>query len=300
MIVFENISKTYADGTKAIDGLSGTFEESKLGVVLGDNGAGKTTLLKILASLLNPTKGTVKNSIPDSIGYMGQDAGASFYELLTVYENLQFFTKLNNYNLNKKEIQDLLKYYDLSKLLETKFYKLSGGQKQIVSFIRAFLHKPKIVILDEPFANISPDKISLMSGFIYDYIREHKSLVILSSHSLENITLYFDFTYYINNMKGYFLTQTFVKSLIDSCQIIELFVDEEHKEEFVKSLDTTNILYHRFKGKYALTLISKPNYSLEENDKVKIINTKKPSLTELSLLLKVPEFTNKLKDVVTK
>lgn len=278
MLSFHNLVKEYSDGTLALNGIKGSFPSGALVVVLGDNGTGKTTLLKILAKLLNPTKGEVQNNFVQPIGYMGQDSGESFYELLTVYENLRFFAKLNEKDISEEETKNLLSKFNVEDLIDKKFYKLSGGQKKLLSLLRSFLHNPELIILDEPFSGISPEKIGQICGFIQEYIKRNDALIIISSHSLEHISLFFDLTFYLTDRKGYLLTNDFIKKILEQTQVIDLLIDYEYVSVFDSFVTKEKeILFQKVKGKYAQTLVTQECYNLREEPYFKVVNIKKPS-----------------------
>ncbi len=149
------------------DVLEGLDLEVGLGdslVVLGPNGAGKTTLLRILATLLRPTGGEVSVlgcSLPDKawklrgrIGYLGHTP--LLYRDLTGRENLRFHAKLHGIKGKEADarIEELLEAVKLSHRGDERTYEYSAGMRQRLAICRAVLHRPELLLLDEPDSNL--------------------------------------------------------------------------------------------------------------------------------------------------
>lgn len=167
-ITLKNISKFYNKDVCAVKNFSLTFESGKLTSLLGPSGCGKTTVLNIISGIIEPTGGEVFFGDEDvthtsvrerNIGYVFQKY--SLYPNMTVYENIRFpltnirypkgFDKKAYFDEEIRKAAGLLK---IDGLLERNSYELSGGQKQRVAIARALVRKPKILLMDEPFANL--------------------------------------------------------------------------------------------------------------------------------------------------
>ena len=163
MIKVENISKNYGE-VKALKGISFEVKEGQLYGLIGPDGAGKTSLFRILTTLLLPSEGsatlkgfdTVKEykKIRKIIGYMPERF--SLYMDLTVEENLNFFATV--FNTTVEENYHLIE--DIYKMLEPFKHRragaLSGGMKQKLALSCALIHKPDILLLDEPTTGVDP------------------------------------------------------------------------------------------------------------------------------------------------
>ena len=163
MIKVENITKKY-DTVEALKGISFEVQKGQLYGLIGPDGSGKTSLFRILTSLLKPTAGkatlkgfdTVKDykEIRRIVGYMPERF--SLYMDLTVEENLNFFATV--FNTTVKENYHLI--YDIYKMLEPFKHRragaLSGGMKQKLALSCALIHKPDILLLDEPTTGVDP------------------------------------------------------------------------------------------------------------------------------------------------
>jgi len=167
--------------------------------LLGTNGAGKTTLLRILATLLIPTNGTASiagyDAVRDSsavrrqIGYhAGSDLG--FYARLTGYENLRFFGRLNHLDdsLLRKRIPELAEQFELQGALGRQVRTLSSGTIQRLSLLRAILHEPKVLLLDEPTRSLDAIAAAEFRNFLQsEVLRKQGTSLLFASHTLPEI-----------------------------------------------------------------------------------------------------------------
>jgi ABC-type multidrug transport system ATPase subunit len=172
--------------------------------LLGANGAGKTTLLRILATLLLPTKGTARlaghdtiregAAVRSQIGYhAGSDLG--FYARLTGRENLRFFGQLNHLSDSamKERISSLGDRFQLGDALERQVRSLSSGTIQRLSLLRALLHDPKVLLLDEPTRSMDAIAAANFRHFLKrEVIARQGASLLFSSHSLQEIDLLAD------------------------------------------------------------------------------------------------------------
>ena len=167
MLNVTDISKSIK-GKKIVSKVSFEINKSDIFGLLGPNGAGKTSTFYIIAGLMNPDDGKIKLSNKDisklpmhkrsklGIKYLPQEP--SIFQNLTVYENLLGLAELSF--KNKKDITDFvsnsIEEFGLSDITQLKGRQLSGGQRRKVEIARTLAAKPKIILLDEPFAGIDP------------------------------------------------------------------------------------------------------------------------------------------------
>ena len=167
MLNVTDISKSIK-GKKIVSKVSFEINKSDIFGLLGPNGAGKTSTFYIIAGLMNPDDGKIKLSNKDisklpmhkrsklGIKYLPQEP--SIFQNLTVYENLLGLAELSF--KNKKDITDFvsnsIEEFSLSDITQLKGRQLSGGQRRKVEIARTLAAKPKIILLDEPFAGIDP------------------------------------------------------------------------------------------------------------------------------------------------
>lgn len=168
MIEFRHVTKTYANGTRAIKDLSLTIPDGQLLVLLGSSGCGKTTLLRMINRLVEPTSGSVlvdgqdvANADPialrRSIGYVLQ--GGGLLPHLTVLANIALVPRLSGASKGeaREKALNLLDTVGLDRSLASRYpAQLSGGQRQRVGVARALAADARILLMDEPFSALDP------------------------------------------------------------------------------------------------------------------------------------------------
>ncbi len=188
-----NLKKQYTN-THALRGVSLELHKGEVFCLLGVNGAGKTTLSTILATLHPPTSGDVLfngvsiykdiSAYRARVGYCAQKPNLN--PLLTLKENLVFAG--HYFGLSQKEIDDRLHDLDqrlgISEYLNFKSTELSGGWKQRFMIARTLMHKPELVILDEPTVGLDPD-IRHKLWYYIKHIKSQGTTVLLTTHYLD-------------------------------------------------------------------------------------------------------------------
>jgi ABC-2 type transport system ATP-binding protein len=167
--------------------------------LIGRNGAGKTTLTKIIATLVQPTSGTVTvngyDSINDDKRVRAQVGLAtaeerSFYWRLTVEQNLMFFARLFGLSdtLARRRIIELVSQFELKEIVTRRFGELSTGNKQRMAFARAMLSKPPVLLLDEPTRSLDPLAAARMRSLISRLAGGDPPVtILLTSHNLTEV-----------------------------------------------------------------------------------------------------------------
>ncbi len=194
MIQVEELSRLY--GTfAAVDGVSFEIGAGEVVGLLGHNGAGKTTIMKMLTGVLEPTSGRIRiNGLdPESdevalkrlIGYLPENC--PLYPEMTVAGFLEYCAALHGVPQEKQaaQIRQAIDRTGLREKALAPIATLSRGYRQRVGVAQAILHKPKIVILDEPTNGLDPEQIHHMRDLIRELARE--STVILSTHILQEV-----------------------------------------------------------------------------------------------------------------
>ena len=164
------------------------INEKDIMVITGHNGAGKSTLLKILAQLTDASSGTVtyeNNNIIKSLGFIFQKP---IFLDRTVYDNLLYVLQVKNQKENASEvIYNNAKEYKITHLLHRSTRDLSGGEQQIISFIRALIVSPKIIFLDEALSNLDKLYIDKIESII-NQISNNGIKIIMISHDDNQIS----------------------------------------------------------------------------------------------------------------
>lgn len=162
-------------------------------VIFGPNGAGKTTLIKILATIINPSSGkilingqSIKIKAEEIRRKIGVVTHQSFlYGNLTAFENLNFYSRMYDVPQRKERIKEVLGMVGMSHRLNDRVVALSRGMQQRVSIARALLHKPSIILLDEPETGLDQQASTMLREALWKE-RELERTIIHTSHSMES------------------------------------------------------------------------------------------------------------------
>lgn len=194
MIEIEHLNKSF--GTlKAVDDLTFTVKRGELFAFLGVNGAGKSTTISMISGQLKRDSGIIKVAGHDTekdISKVKEILGVVFQESvldkpLTVRENLKNRAALygihgENFEKRLEELKELLDFGDY---IDRQVGKLSGGQRRRIDIARALIHKPKLLILDEPTTGLDPQTRKLIWQIIEKLRNEKKMTVLLTTHYME-------------------------------------------------------------------------------------------------------------------
>lgn len=159
-------------------------------VIFGPNGAGKTTLIKVLATIMNPSSGRVlvaglnpKMDAEEVRRHIGIVTHQTFlYSNLTAYENLEFYGRLYDVPRLRERLQEVVTMMGMTARLHDRVGTLSRGMQQRLAIARSLLHKPTVVLLDEPETGLDPVAIPMFWQALH---REGEPTIILTTHNLE-------------------------------------------------------------------------------------------------------------------
>ncbi|MDX2074970.1 MAG: ABC transporter ATP-binding protein [bacterium] len=192
-ITTTNLSKHFKD-TKAVDALTLTVEEGEVFGFLGHNGAGKTTTIRLLNGVLEPTSGMahVLGLSPYSQGeLLRAQTGVltetpALDERLTAVQNLTIFADLYGVPRGdvKKRVSDMLEKFDLADRATDKVGGYSKGMKQRLAIARAFLHRPRLLFLDEPTSSLDPISTRAVHDMIRHISKDEGATVFICTHNL--------------------------------------------------------------------------------------------------------------------
>ncbi len=184
---------TKAFGTHlALKGIDIEVKQGESVVIFGPNGAGKTTLIKVLATIMNPSSGKIlinglslKNDAEQIRRSIGVITHQTFlYGNLTAYENLQFYSRMYDVPDIKERIHEVVAMVDMTSRLHDRIGTLSRGMQQRLSIARSLLHKPALMLLDEPETGLDQQAISILREALQTE-ETGKRTIILTTHSLE-------------------------------------------------------------------------------------------------------------------
>lgn len=207
IIEVDSVSKQYS-GHKALDNVSLSVPEGSVYGLLGPNGAGKTTLIRIINHITAPDSGSVtfdghaltEADMPN-IGYLPEERG--LYKKMTVGEQAVFFARLKGLSRSDATVR-LREWFDrfgISDWWGRKVEELSKGMAQKVQFIVTVLHRPKLLIFDEPFSGFDPINANLLRDEILR-LRDEGSTIIFSTHNMSSVEEICDHITLINRSRN--------------------------------------------------------------------------------------------------
>lgn len=192
MIQIENFSKSYIKGKKAVDDLSLTIDDGDLFAFVGLNGAGKSTTIKALVGILPFEEGKIlvngmdikTNAIASKKIMAYVPDNPEVYAFMKGIDYLKFILSIYEVPFNEKETEDLAKELGIYNSLGDLVSSYSHGMKQKIVLLAAFLHHPKILILDEPFVGLDPKASHILKEKMRKYTEEGNT-IFFSTHVLE-------------------------------------------------------------------------------------------------------------------
>lgn len=208
MLKAENVTKTYNAGKKtALQDFSINVPEGSIYGLLGPNGAGKTTFIRIINQITQADSGNVfinKEKLnPDhirQIGYMPEERG--LYKNMTVGDQLLYFGELKGMTKNDalREAKYWFEQLEIDQWWKKKLSELSKGMAQKIQFVVTVLHRPKLLILDEPFSGFDPVNANMIKDQILN-LKNNGTTIILSTHRMESVEEMCDYVALINQSK---------------------------------------------------------------------------------------------------
>ncbi|MBH0229432.1 ABC transporter ATP-binding protein [Halobacillus yeomjeoni] len=198
MITFNDVTKTYPDGTTALKNINLEVQEGELLTLIGPSGCGKTTTMKMINRLIKPSEGTIKIHNKDirdynihelrwNIGYVLQEI--ALFPHMTIEENISVVPEMKKWkkkDLSNRidELMDMVGL-DAQKHRKRKPSELSGGQQQRVGVIRALAADPDIILMDEPFSALDPISREQLQKDIRQLQQEIKKTIVFVTHDMD-------------------------------------------------------------------------------------------------------------------
>jgi len=233
-IEITDLSKTYAGGKRALDGVNLTIPRGKIMGLLGPNGAGKSTLINILAGLVNKTSGSARiwgfdidanpRNARNSIGIVNQEI--LFDPFFTPAETLEIQAGYYGVPKGQRRTMELLGAVHLEDKANAYSRTLSGGMKRRLMVAKAMVHSPPILVLDEPTAGVDIE----LRQQLWSYVRslnERGVTIVLTTHYLEEAEELCDRIAIINH--GKLITDKPTRELVNMAQekVVEVTVDRD-------------------------------------------------------------------------
>jgi ABC-type multidrug transport system ATPase subunit len=235
LIQTKNLVKNYGS-LRAVDGISLNIKQGEIYGFLGPNGAGKTTTIKMLLGISKPTSGEIylfgERFTPDrvtlrkNIGVVPEKHPQGVWTWMTSREYLEYFAHIFQVNKAGNRIDYLLEKVNLSHVKNKPFKTFSRGMLQKLNIIRALLHNPDILILDEPISGLDPIGIKQIRDLIISETRKNRSIFV-SSHLLSEVEKICHRIAIIN--KGKLVAEDSIERLLTKLvRNKELYIDVEH------------------------------------------------------------------------
>lgn len=207
LVKVENVSKIFT-GHTALDDVSLTIPQGSIYGLLGPNGAGKTTLIRIINHITAPDKGNVYfDNHPltaddvKHIGYLPEERG--LYKKMKVGEQAVFFARLKGLSRRDavKQLKEWFERFGITEWWDKKVEELSKGMAQKIQFIITVLHRPKLLIFDEPFSGFDPINANLLKEEILT-LRDNGATIIFSTHNMSSVEEICDHITLINKSRN--------------------------------------------------------------------------------------------------
>lgn len=288
MLKAEHVTKTYSAGKKlALANFSINVPEASIYGLLGPNGAGKTTFIRIINQITQVDSGEIfinneklnPNHIRQ-IGYMPEERG--LYKNMSVGDQILYFGELKG--MSKNDALNQAKYWfeqlEIDQWWKKKLSELSKGMAQKIQFVVTVLHRPKLLILDEPFSGFDPVNANLIKDQILN-LKNNGTTIILSTHRMESVEEMCDYVALIDH----------AKKVLDG-KVFDV------REQFKKNIfgvtlaDINNDAFEQFRNRYQIQEYATENQLVSfdlknDNDQHLILN-------ELMKVGKIRSFDEKI------
>jgi len=280
------LTKTYSNGKKALSGVDLSIPEGSFFALLGPNGAGKSTLINILADTVKPGSGQVsflgrdlfseRSWCKRRLGVVPQEI--AFDPFFAPHDILKIMSGMFGVKPDMKWIDELLERLELARHAHKNARQLSGGMRRRLLVAQALVHKPKVVILDEPTVGLDPIQIKEIRHLIRELGNDHS--VILSTHILPEVQAVCDRVQIINQGKTVF-SDTFEQlAKRQSAPVLMVGFDSAADDMLsaLKSLDDISRVEKAGKNRFKVEF----NDQLKPSLITRLANEKNWQLTELT------------------
>ena len=287
-LIVQNVSKSFGE-KKAVDNISFELNEPGVFGLLGTNGAGKSTTIRMILGILKKDEGKIAWNGKDverkyvNFGYLPEERG--IYPKIKICDQLMYLAKLKG--MKKKEAEESMNFW--LKRLEVEEYrnlpaeKLSKGNNQKIQFITSVIHKPELLVIDEPFSGLDPINTELLKSAILELV-EKGTYIIMSSHQMASIEEFCRDILILN--KGKTVLEGNLKSIKETYKAnrVEL-ITNQNVDKLIKNNDLKII--KQLDNKYEIAINEEEEAQtllkslVENNIKVEKIEVKKPSLNDI-------------------
>jgi len=189
----EHLQKSYGEH-QAVKDMSFDVHEGEIFAMMGPNGAGKSTTIRMILDIIKPDAGkievlggTLTDATKDRIGYLPEERG--LYKNVPIGQLLGYLGQLKGMRRQDAEnrAKSFLEQLDLGEHYKSKLTALSKGMAQKVQFIATILHRPQLIIIDEPFSGLDPVNTQILKDLLYRTAQEEGTAIVMSTHQMQQL-----------------------------------------------------------------------------------------------------------------
>ena len=260
---------------------------------LGPNGSGKSTTLRMIVGLSKPSSGEISicgySIEKDYVKAMSNVGciieGPDLYDYMSGYRNLEMLANMSK-GVSKKDIDEAVELVGMENRIHDKVEVYSMGMKQRIGLAQALIHKPKLLILDEPANGLDPQGIHEFRDIIIDLAREKDISVLISSHIISEVQLMCDRVSIIN--EGSIIRSASIEDILSSDEVVWMLDDPEKAQLILQDkfhLDSS-VLANRLMGLVPIDILAQVNKSfIDSGINISLVEKKKRTLEDLFLNL---------------
>ncbi|NMF06723.1 ABC transporter ATP-binding protein [Clostridium beijerinckii] len=292
ILLLDNVHKSIKN-KEIVKGITFSINEGEVLGFLGPNGAGKSTTLRIIVGLSSPTSGKILidgySITKDYVKAMSKVGciieGPDMYNYLSGLENLKMLASMNK-NVTNEDITRVIELVGMQNRINEKVSTYSLGMKQRLGLAQALIHKPKLLILDEPTNGLDPSGINEFRHIIKDLAKKENIAVLVSSHLISEVELMCDTVAIIKS--GTLLKYASVSELISDKEVSFVLSDNSKGIKILKdkwNIDSS-LINNTIIAKVDVSNIEKINSSfIEEGIAIKFVSINQKTLEDLFLSL---------------
>lgn len=187
-VTVKNLRKAFGP-TQVLDNISLEVSSGEIVAIVGPNGSGKSTFLNVVAGLLQADEGTSNVNLlsRDQFSYIFQNYRESLFPWFTNRKNVGFPLAIRDLpqEIISAKIEELQSAYKLAFSFDSYPYELSGGQQQILTFLRAIITEPHLLLIDEPFSALDYENNLRLRQMLFDYYLRYEPTILIVTHNLE-------------------------------------------------------------------------------------------------------------------
>ncbi|MFW2487941.1 ABC transporter ATP-binding protein [Clostridium chromiireducens] len=292
ILLLDNVHKSIKK-KEIVKGISFSINEGEVLGFLGPNGAGKSTTLRMIVGLSSPTSGKIlidgHSITKDYVKAMSKVGciieGPDMYNYLSGLENLKMLASMNK-NVTNEDITKAIELVGMQNRTNDKVSTYSLGMKQRLGLAQALIHKPKLLILDEPTNGLDPSGINEFRHIIKDLAKKENIAVLVSSHLISEVELMCDTVAIIKN--GTLIKYSTVSELISNQEVFFVLSDNQKGIEILKNNWNIDgiIKDDRIEAKVEISKLEEINSSfIKEGLRIKFVNANQKTLEDLFLNL---------------